>query len=110
MDRRKNLPFPFVIVLVCFAITLLVGCCQNRKIYHVGTLLAVGGLLQLCSWALFLAFLFVYGSTVTWLPYLVIGLFAVNLLFNGLNLIPVFTVFRTDFNYKEWLKEGNTTK
>ena len=97
-------------MLLCFSLTLLVGKCQNRKIYYLGALIAVGGLLQLFSWALFLAFLLVYGSTLTWLPYLAAALLAVNLLFNGLNLIPIFNIYRPDSAYTQWLSHGNSNK
>ena len=110
MDRRENMTFPFVILLLCFSMSLVIAKCQNKKLYHLGALISVGGLLQLFSWTLFLVFLFIYGSTLSWLPYLVIGLFIVNLLFNGLNLIPIFKVYRPDYNYQEWLGSGNATK
>jgi hypothetical protein len=66
--------------------------------------------MQFLSWLLFMAFLIVYGSTVSWLIYMVYGLLAINLVFNLLNLIPVFKVFRPDYNYKQWLRNGNTIK
>lgn len=93
-DRRRNLPFPFIILFLCFCVSLIVSKCLNKPTYYIGTIISFGGLFQFCSWILFLVFLIIYGSTVKWLPYLVAALFGVNLLFNFLNLIPIITVFR----------------
>lgn len=102
-DRRRNLPFPFVILFLGFTISLIVSHCQNKPTYYIGSIITFAGLLQFFSWILFLVFLLNYSSTVVWLPYLVAALFGVNLLFNFLNLIPIIVVFRQDYNYKEWL-------
>lgn len=100
VDKRKNLPFPFLIVFICFSVTLLIGKCQNKQIYYVGSIISFAGIMQFLSWILFLVFLIIYGSTLTWLPYLVGALFAVNFLFNCLNLIPIFKIYREDKRYK----------